>query len=160
MYVKTLLISLAFNFINTKPVTYVATLDEVVVTAKGVKKEDVIFLAKIVHSEGSISKEDYLAIAHTVVVRMAYKQKTMKEVCIKKQYNGFDTAKFHKKPPQEAIWAATQALLGNSYHIYPPNLYYFHNYKTSTNRKWVNYIRQYKWKDIGDHEFCLNYKIK
>ena len=159
MYVKTLLISLAFNFINEKPVTYVANLDEVVVTAKSIKKEDVIFLAKIVHSEGSISKEDYLAIAHTVVVRMAYKQKTMKEVCIKKQYNGFDTAKFHTNPPKEAIWAATQALLGNSYHIYPPNLYYFHNYKTSTNRKWVNHIRKYKWKDIGDHEFCLNHKM-
>jgi len=161
MYVKTVFIFLSFTFLGNKPTepVYSANLDEVVVTAKGLKKDDVLFLAKIVHSEGSIDKSDYLAIAHTVIVRMKHKNKPIREICTKKQYNGLNTRKYHQNPPVEAVEAAKQALLGNTMEIYPYNLYYFHNYKTSTNRKWVNYIRQYKWGEIGQHEFCLNHKM-
>ncbi len=159
------LIATLFMMLKSQPyqdTLYKGELDiEPVVTGLKLNPQEVESLARIVYAEGSVNKEDYEAIAHVAVVRAKYKNKSVTEIISnKKQFNGYKSKKWYKTPNVEAYAAATKALTGQLWDKYPRNLYYFHNPKTATNKSWVKYISQYSIGMIGNHEFCLNIKIK
>lgn len=169
MYAKTTLIAIIFMLaFNKQKATesqhYEVTLEEVETKPsfqnKYINKQERNYLARIIYAEGSVNKKDYYAIAHVVMVRAKYKNKSVIEIISnKKQFNGYKSKKWFQNPPREAYIAAELALLDELWDIYPANMYYFHNPKTATNRKWVKYISKYSLGMIGDHEFCYNHKM-
>lgn len=153
-----LITCMLFSFSNT---TYEVDLPEVLVTSTKLNDYEVEALARIIHAEGSKCKSDYEAIAHVVMVRAKYKNKTVIEIVSnKKQFNGYKSKKWFEVPNDEAYKAAKLALEGKLWDIYPYNMYYFHNPDIATNKSWVRNISRYSLGKIGQHEFCYNKKIK
>jgi spore germination cell wall hydrolase CwlJ-like protein len=161
MYAKLFVISILFMGITNPEITYTAESEVIpIVTEKKLNKTEVEYLARIIYAEGSVCKSDYEAIAHVVMVRAKAKNKNIIEIISnKKQFNGYKSKKWYQTPAPEAYNAAKKALTNQLWDKYPHNLYYFHNPKDATDRKWVNYISQYSVGMIGQHEFCINHKI-
>lgn len=132
-----------------------------VVTAKRINPLEVKDLAKIIYAEGSACTSDYEAIAHVVMVRARYKQESIYNIIRRPgQFDGYGTSRWRTKPSSRAMEAARAALAGELWSLYPSNMYYFHNPRTSTDTKWVRYIEQYTIQMIGQHQFCANPKMK
>lgn len=147
--------------------TYIINLPEIVVkpvkdvTDVTINEKELEYLARIIYAEGSKCKSDYYAIGHVVKVRSKYKNKSIIEtISNKKQFNGYKSKRWYKQPNDEAYIAAYACLIGLTDSIYPYNMYYFHNPKTSTNQTWVKVVSKYSITTIGDHVFCYNKKIQ
>lgn len=132
-----------------------------VITAKRINPLEVKDLARIIYAEGSACTSDYEAIGHVVMVRAAYKKQSIyKTIRRPGQFDGLYTKRWYSKPSDRAYEAARTALAGELWDIYPCNMYYFHNPRTSTDTKWVRYIEQYPIQMIGQHQFCANPKMR
>ena len=139
---------------NVVPVVYAKRLDPNVVKD----------IACIVVAEGTNTTDDYAAIAHVVIVRSRAKGLSIfTTIRADGQFDGYGTKHWKNAPEhpyyEQAREAAISALDGDTYNIYPYNLYFFHNPDVSTDTKWVRYISRYSIGKIGRHEFCINNKI-
>ena len=128
-----------------------------------------MLLARLLNSE--CPKEPLLGqllVAESVIHRVDRKnfskktKWTVKRVILQRdkkgrpQYDGIDTKRFYKHPPEELIAVARYVLLGNT--ISPKSLEFYHNNPASSDRGWVNYIEKWKLITVGHHTFCLNPK--
>lgn len=144
-----------FLLINQENDTlYSASLPVVEITAKLPTRGDVVLLAKLINGEAPYEPyEGKLAVASVVVNRMAYLKKDLFSVVFQRgQFDGVRSKRF-KTWTREEYRIAYKALIAGKTNI-PSSVLFFHNKKTSTDKKWVRNLKKYEWKQIGHHMFC------
>ena len=150
--------------LNVNPVEdtlYTASLPEVEIKSKLPIRGDVVLLAKLINGEAPYEPyEGQLAVASVVVNRMAYLGKDLSSVVFQKgQFDGVRSKRF-KTWTREQYRIAYKALVAGQTNI-PSSVLFFHNKKTSTDKRWARTLRKYEWKQIGGHMFCHSkYLIK
>jgi len=131
-------------------------LPEVVVTAKLSYSQKILLLAKLINAEaGHESFEGKIAVANVVINRSKRKKMSIKNIIYQRdkkgnpQFDGIDSKRFHYIPKKSDILAAKQAFIKE---VVPSTVEFFHNPITSTDKGWVGYISNYKYKQIGRYE--------
>lgn len=120
-----------------------------------------INLVKMIHSEAD--GEIYagkLAIC-AVAMNIAKCTKTpLKDIVVNpKLFHGVGTAKYNETPSKDSYKAARVILYGKV-KPFPGNVVYYYNPKTYKNKVWVNKIKKYRYRKVGNHVFCYNPKFK
>ena len=120
--------------------------------------EDWMLLARLVYSEakGEIFEGKH-AVADVVVYIAKDKCWTIKQTIYDRgRFDGIRNKWFYREPSEECYEAARLAILGK--HVLPKGIFFYHNPRTSTDTKWVNFISKYAYKKIGNHLFCYHPK--
>lgn len=144
------------------------SVDSVFIPVPVPSDADVLLLARLINSEThriDTSSNVYeaflgkLAVGETVVNRAT--SKILRQVIYAKgQFDGIRTRRFRQQPKPADIVAAYRALMKNE--LFLPDVYYFLNPETSTDRRWVRKV-----KGMGahagsyaDHEFYTSDKVR
>ena len=117
-----------------------------------------ILLAKLINAESGHEPFIGMRAVGDVVMYIAKENNwsIKRTIYDRGRFDGINSRRFHKTPSESCYEAARLAILGR--HILPAGILFFHNPKTSTDTKWVNYITKYKYKQIGNHLFCYHPK--
>lgn len=149
-----------FTSYNYPDKLYVANLPPVVVSAKRLVpshlQKDWVLLAKLIAAESDNQPFDGKhAVADVVINISKSKGWTISQTIFSKgRFDGIHSKRFSEVPSADCLEAARLAILGK--HILPSNVHYFHNAAIATDSKWVRYIEQFPYKQIGDHLFCYD----
>jgi len=143
---------------NHPETLYKASLPEVIVTAKREVplqlRKEWLLLARLVAAESGNQPFDGQHAVADVVLHTANDKgwSITRTIYDKGRFDGIYSKNFFREPSESCKEAARLAILGK--HILPENVLYFHNPVISTDTKWVQYISQFAYKQIGDHLFC------
>lgn len=143
--------------------TYIYNLPAVEVIGEITISTKILELARLINSEAGNQDDDGQIAVGNVVINIAREKgwSLNKTIHDRNKYgprfDGVDTNRFKEYPSKRAILNAAKSF---SIKVVPDDVQFFHNPKTSTDGKWVRYIEQFTWGDIGDHRFCSNPKSK
>jgi len=120
-----------------------------------------INLVKMLHSEadGEIYAGKIAICAVAVNIAKCTKVPLGEVVTNSKLFHGISTGKYCEKP-SKASYDAAYLILSGKVKPFPNNVVYYYNPKTYKNKVWVNKIRKYKYRKIGNHIFCYNPKFE
>jgi N-acetylmuramoyl-L-alanine amidase len=123
--------------------------------------KDILLLARLIESEAA--GESYagkLAVGTVVANRMInnntelFGGPTLEGVVLKEgQFDGVNSHLFDKEPSTDSMKAARQVLV-EGYRTYGPEVVYYYNPKTSTDKTFINSIKVVG--KIGQHNFAIN----
>ena len=135
-------------------ITYVAYLDEVVISHVDVNTQEIELLARLVYCEaGNQPYIGKVAVANVVINRQQLLGNSLyKTIHAKGQFDGVRTKYFYQKPDKESYKAAYDVLV-NKKMILTLSVVYFANESISTDKKWIRRVQKHKYKDIYDHTF-------
>lgn len=154
---------LVLQLLNTNPndTLYMANLPVVEVSFKAPAYGPAVLLAKLLNGECPHEPvKGQEAVASVVCNRLTYKKKTVSQIADiifqPGQFDGVKTKRF-KTYTREQYIVAYRILTKyerTGYTTLPASVVFFHNKKTSTDKKWVKSLTKYEHELIGNHVFC------
>ena len=141
---------------------YIVNLDTIVVTGTRISNntyytnDNIHLLSRLIYSEaGGETFVGKLAVANVVMNIAKYNDWTIRRTIFDNgRFDGIYTKHFNMKPDNESIEAAKLAL--QNFKILPESIMFYHNPDIATDKEWVAYIEQFKYKRIGNHVFCYH----
>lgn len=128
-------------------------LSEVTVSYQQPDVQDIALLARLIYCEsGHEPFLGKLGVGQVVLNRMKMFNQTMSQVVYAKgQFDGVRTKYFYRQPNKES-WEAARKLLYDT-RIFPEDVVYFANIKSSTDKGWLCKIRNHRYLAIANHTF-------
>lgn len=133
---------------------YQSSLPVVEIKSKLPARGDCVLLAKLINAEAPYEPyEGQWAVASVVRNRMDFAKKPLVDIVFQSgQFDGIRSSRF-KTWTSEQYKIAFRVLVKNETNL-PKSVLFFHNKKTSTDKKWVTTLSKYEFKQIGNHMFC------